>query len=1749
MFRSYLLTCLFLFPCFPLGAVAQENTVNGNRLVYLAEPGNPFYVDGNFPRLITPQWIGDPEVEGVVVLSIDDMREPEGYEAFLRPILDRLKQIDGRAPVSILTNTIHTDHPQLQTWLQEGLSLEVHTVDHPCPCLQNGNFDAARSTYERCVDLMHAIPENRPVAYRMPCCDSINSTSPRFWLEIFNRQTGEGNFLQMDSSVFHLFTSDDPELPAAVTTRADGESRFGHYLPFPSYVNTIENYPYPYLIGDLCWQIPCLVPSDWEGQHVNQANSPRTLADMKVAVDATVIKQGATSLVFHPHAWITHGQLVDLIDHAVEKHGERIRFLNFREQLECLNQNLLAGQSVRSADGQDNGVRLIDLNNDGYLDVVIGNPQMQRTRLWIPETKSWRESTFPVPLVQIDPQGVHQPTGVQFFVIRPDGQASLMLRNEDQAGVWHFVDGQWAEDRSMFNGLEVNGQPIFTGKNGVDQGVRFRDLNGDGRCELISGASPQPIFQWNPTVQRWDVLPFHLPAETRVATPQGDDSGLRFVDIDRDGFDDILFSNEQQYSLHLFESMQEGWSRLAQQGTRPDQNGIPPIVNNGANQGAWFSRDHLWIQNEATSGLPDLVDRRSFTELLGDEALRPKSPEASLRAIEVDPKFRVELVAAEPLVQDPVAFDWGPDGRLWVVEMADYPLGLDDRGKPGGRVRVLEDTDGDGKYDQSTLFADNLPFPTDVMVWRDGVLVTAAPDVLFLADHDGDGRSDHREAWFSGFNEGNQQHRVNGLRWGLDNRVYLANGDSGGRIQSVKTGETIDINGRDLRIEPDGGAMQALTGQTQHGRCRDDWGNWWGANNSIPMIQFVLDDHYLARNPFVPPPDPRFFFRQGDWGLFPISRVVSHYSGYQSPPAGQASQFTSACGTIVYRDSLLGDELAGNLFVSEPVHNLVHRRVVEQNGLLRRPVKPADEAGREFLRSRDSWFRPTSLRTGPEGALWIADMYRLVIEHPEWIDDTVEETLDLRNGHTMGRIYRVLPAEGPVRSPVDLTDKTPQQLVRMLNHPSGTLRDLVHRQLLWREDRITNRLLRQTFLESPHPKQRLTSLCILSGRDALTIDLLIDALQDDHPGLRRHAIRISERWTDPEQAPWPLAGSDDASTDAPDPKQVQATLFDSLFQLAQREQDREVLRQLAYTLGEFEQPAAARLLGQMLARHRDDPYLSAAALSSIQGQLPGVLAGVWQEVGDAAPADLPIEPLVQTALGQHDMASVQTIFRQVMPTDEQPLDRQRLQWLAAIDQRVQDAGYAMVDILPSEQTDQTLQKVRGKARQLLVDSEQERAVRTAALRFLVTDPSFMDRDTDAILALLTPQTPADLQQTVIEAIGRTKSNATLNQVLAGWDQYGPLTRDRIIGQFLQRPVTTRLLLGAVDRQLVPPRDINLAYSQALIHDPDPEIASRSARLLDPGINQQRQNVIDHYLPIVKQGGDPERGQVHFKTTCSACHQLGELGYPVGPNLAALNDLSADFLTTHILDSPRAIEDKYRNYIALTQDGRQYSGLLQAETATSLTLIGQQGETHTILKRDLEEGGFRRSQVSMMPQGLETSLDPAAMADLVSYIVQFREPPKTFPGNQPRLIRATEEGRLLRLTGSTASVFGPSLVFEAQYGNLGFWGSVDDRAQWRVVLPAAGQYDVYLDWAVADGTAGNPYQLQIGSESLRGEVESTGSWDQYRQSKVGSLNLPAGPQVVVFRAAAPLEGYLMDLREICLIPAGQQPPAEFQVGEE
>jgi putative membrane-bound dehydrogenase-like protein len=576
------------------------------------------------------------------------------------------------------------------------------------------------------------------------------------------------------------------------------------------------------------------------------------------------------------------------------------------------------------------------------------------------------------------------------------------------------------------------------------------------------------------------------------------------------------------------------------------------------------------IVDSVEKQLPD------FKRTRGTEGSTPKPPDASLKSIRTRESLRVELVAAEPLVQSPVAIDWDAKGRLWVCEMFDYPTGLDEKWKPGGRIKILDDRNGDGTFDTATIFLEGLPFPTGVTAWRDGALICAAPDILYAHDTNGDGKADQVEKLFTGFETNNYQARVNGFALGLDNWLYGANGLLGGKITGKSLPAPLDLRGHDFRFQPDAGRFEAVAGLTQHGRIRDDWDHWFGCENSRPLFQFPLADHYAKRNPAVAGPKASIDVIGGGEArrIFPISAPVERFNHPES-----AGFFTSACGIGIYRDTLLGDEFAGNAFVCEPVHNVVHRVTLQSDGITFAASRANDEKKREFFASSDLWSRPVQVRTGPDGALYVVDMYRFLIEHPRWIEPERLAKIDARAGAERGRIYRIVAKDKPLRRIADLTALGATELAAALDTPNGTERDRVHASLLWRNDKTSAPRLAQIARESPSPAARAQALSALDGLAALDLATTLRAMHDADPRVRANSVRVAEQFL---------------RDHSPDSEELRTTLFGLI-----TDPDRGVRYRVALALGECDDLRAGQALAT-LSRSDDvsNPYFANAIASS-----------------------------------------------------------------------------------------------------------------------------------------------------------------------------------------------------------------------------------------------------------------------------------------------------------------------------------------------------------------------------------------------------------------------------------------------------------------------------------------------------------------------------------------------------------------------
>jgi len=1563
---------------------------NANRLVYLDE-NDPFYPGLAFPKLTTPQWIGEPGVEAVVILAIDDMTDPQRYETFLRPVLNRLKQIDGRAPVSIFCKQLDPQTPQLQAWLKEGLSFEAHTLSHPCPLLADSNFVAAATNYHDCIDLLDRIPGNHAVAFRMPCCDSMNSPSPRFFAEMFSRTSSAGQFLTMDSSVMNLTTPRDPSLPRDLVRGANGEERFRKYWPSETnavakvslkwFATTIEDYPYPYIIGKQCWEFPPMVPSDWEASNTHGATNAATVRDWEAALDAAVLKQGTFTFIFHPYGWIRPEQLVEFIDYAEAKHGKKVKFLNFREAGERLDRNLLAGEPLRAPNGQDNGARLLDINNDGYLDVVIGNERVRKTRLWRPGKNEWEESDFPAVLASAGADGNRRDAGVKFGILSGDGNASALVRNEKAAGAWHFDGQQWIADASLLAGLEIDGQPVFTSRSGQDQGVRLRDVERAGRCALlVSNPKQNALFSKPVEAKSWEAAPFALPAGTPLVDDQGGDNGLRFTDINRDGYDDLVFSNEQEFGLYMFIATPKqwlgwgrGWSFKVTSGKRGDPGEIPMIVRGGPirNNGAWFHQGQMCVQNEDTSSLPDKIDRRPFAQLLSIAEAPPKSPRDSLAAIRVMPGFKVEAVATEPLVVDPVAFDWGPDGKMWVVEMRDYPLGIDGHGKSGGVIKYLEDTDGDGRYDKATVFMEGVNFPNGIKVWRKGVLVSAAPDIFYAEDTDGDGKADLRWTILTGFNQGNQQHRVNGFEYGLDHWVYAANGGSGGTIKSELTGKTANIRGHDLRFNPDTGEFELIEGQTQFGRRRDDWGNWFGNENPTWLWHYYLPEHYLARNPGLAVDTTKRLLANypNSTRVFPISHPQQRFNW---PDA--ANSLTSANSATPYRDTLFGPEFETSVFISEPAQNVVHREVLEPDGVSFKSHRAPGEEDSEFLASSDNWFRPTMLKTGPDGALYISDMYRLVIEHPEYFPDELKNRPDLRAGEDMGRIYRVYPEGAHLRAIPRLDRLSAKELAHSLESSNGWERDLASRMLIWQGGQTPEADLARIAAQWENPKSRIQALSTLAALGLLTPQIVIHSLSDKHQSVREFALQLSE----------PFLKNP--------PSEAFLRDFEQFLAGAVMDPSPRLRFQLAFTVGEWNDPRAGEVLVRLANDGSSGREMRTAALSSASSRLPDMIQVVLSQA-ETQRSPLPLrDELIRMAVKKDDRKSLAKVLIRLAAPDGKDYAHWQTMALASFLDGLSQRGVALADFRggADSQMQADLQKLDGlfvHAR-TLVDSgtpspSDDQATETvAAIQTLGRGLNEQDRDIKRLGLLLQPQVQGVLQQAALANLKETPGSAAAAAILAGWKSYGPSLRIEALNILLSRAEGSQALMAAVESGAIAPAELGAIHQQRLLKHSDRAIRERAERLF-AARNSDRLKIVNDFAIINELRGEASRGAPLYRQNCSPCHKLKGEGSSVGPDLGTVADKPVGTLLVAILDPSQAFETKYTGYTASTRDGRDITGIIASETPNSIALRTAGGKDEVLLRSDIKE--LTSSRLSLMPEGLEGALKPADMADLIAYI--------------------------------------------------------------------------------------------------------------------------------------------------------------------
>ena len=1109
----------------------------------------------------------------------------------------------------------------------------------------------------------------------------------------------------------------------------------------------------------------------------------------------------------------------------------------------------------------------------------------------------------------------------------------------------------------------------------------------------------------------------------------------------------------------------------------------------------------------------------AFHVARGTNGVAARTPKESIESMTTHPELKIELAASEPQVVDPVAIDFGPDGRVWVCQMVDYGHGIEEEFEPRGEIRVLSDTNADGQYEGSVVFLDKLRYPTDVKVWRDGAIICDAPDIIYAEDTDDDGKADVRTVLFTGFATHNGQARVNSLQWGLDNWLYGSCGLFGGVIINER-GETVDVTGRDFRMQPDTGRIEPVTGQTQQSRVRDDWGNWFGCSNGTLIRHYPVNDEYAKRNPFVAPPATAVFVPAGhDAGLlFPSSDLVLFKL------SGAAGRATSACGVGIYRDNLLGDDYAGNSFTCEPVNQLIYRQVLNRQGATIRGRRAGNEQNSDFLTSTDRWFRPVQVRKGLYAGLWVVDMYRYVIEHPKWIPEETLADLNVFAGQGMGRIYRVGSSTRPLRKVPNLVAMNDVELAAAMNTENGTVRDLVHQVLIWREATEAAERLIQVASSSSIPAARLQALCALDGLDCLSESVLMAALSDVHSEVRRHAVRLSELR---------LKDSPALAT------RVLRLAEDSAF---------EVRLQVASSLANLPENTAVDTLLKLVTES-SDAYLTSAVLSSLNDQ--NVASFVECVMSDDALRNRLGNDVLASAAGLGSESSLRKILADLVKRERgwqswqfsslahllDGLDRRKPVMTAVVDEamRAEVAGMSssISDIISDpESSDELIQSVLALVgrRQGPVTKElfPEAAKKVSAI------------GSEQLIEMVSPQFSATRQQSAIQAIAQRADEDGAKLMLSRITSSTPQVRQEIVKSLLGQRRWDNDTVAALEDGILSGRDFDAASIEQFVSRLDGLQQSKVADLLKSGANSDRRKLVEEWADVATMNGAPLSGRAVFGKRCSVCHRLDNVGHVVGPDLAALTTRSTGFLLHAILDPNRDVDARYQGYIAVNDEGRSIAGMLVSETATSITLREQEAKDHVLLRNRLEE--LRATGKSAMPEGLEKDLTKQDLANIIAYLQELGPIPRKFAGNSPQLLRPSNSGQI-ELPAANAAIFGGDIIYETEspFRNIGYWHSADDYVAWSFMIEDSGEYEVWLDYSCDDTTAGNLLRLEGGDPVTTIVIGGTGGWNKYRQVCLGSLHFAAGRNQLIARAADRLRGSaLLDLRTIVLAPVGAVP---------
>ncbi len=943
-----------------------------------------------------------------------------------------------------------------------------------------------------------------------------------------------------------------------------------------------------------------------------------------------------------------------------------------------------------------------------------------------------------------------------------------------------------------------------------------------------------------------------------------------------------------------------------------------------------------------------------------NDAPKPLSPTEAVKTFRLPTGFRIELVASEPLINEPTGICWDEKGRLYVSELHGYnlegQLEIEEMNKAGiidtvvqrvqaadkykkaaeagtyGRVKRLSDTNGDGVMDKVEVLADHLPPAYGLCAAQGGLIVACQAEIVFLADRDGDGKAEVNETLFNGFKGGALERGLNAPQWGPDGWIYVGRGWNGGQITGPHLKTPVQLPGSNFRIRSDGSAIEPITGSTHtigHAFTADGYSfftnTWKHALYAIPIPW-----QYLTRNP-----DASIASLEADASdfstVFPVAPVhpwklarsnqpgwKEYYDRYGRSESAAEGYFTSSCSSLIYQDSTFPAEFSGNLFVCEPAQCFVHRSIVEPDGTGLKVRRAESEKNREFLASTDSWFRPVSIAHAPDGSLYVTDMYREIIEDYSAVPRFMQQKYGLNNGVNRGRIWRVSPLTAKPLASVERVDLTKADLEKELDSPH-----------YWRRQ-TADRLLRQQ-----------------QGNQALA--------------LTKHLIKLAElrSKTSPRDFVNTLRTQDTIL-------KTDVTAARKLATLSREVSNERMLLQLALSLGYSQDGDAFNALITLARERAGIRWMPDAIMTGVHQRAGTMLVALLKEPGTTGQAML--EPLAASISARRDDTELATVLNAVAKSDSPALQAATLKGINRTMKAMplNESGKVSLNTLLGASD----MAVRGQAVALagklnLGDSKALDAIRENA-RADAANPQLTTEQRLAAVALLS-DAPDELASQAL---------------IAAWTTATPPVKSAILDALISRGNRLKLLIEALANQVIPVNALTSLQRTQLLERSDghlrPRVEAEFAKSVDP----DKEAIYRRYVKALNGTRNARHGGVLFQQMCSSCHRVNDIGTAVGPDLKNAYKNAEETLLRSILWPSEKIASSYEIYVVTSNDDQKYTGVLVNESANSIVLRQAGGIEQTFLRKDVKN--FSSSPASLMPEYGE-ALTPQDCADIIEWV--------------------------------------------------------------------------------------------------------------------------------------------------------------------